>query len=106
MRGGGAYLKNRDQIINAMQVPKSQGSQGVRGHASPKHFCNFRSSICWKCTEIVNPTITTLFCNVFLKKPFIIPSDGPFLLLGGGGGGLEMAFYGHETDPVIENCII
>ena len=43
---------------------------------------NLRSSNCWKCIEIVNPTTTTLFLCHF--KSFTIPS-GPFRLFGGGG---------------------
>ena len=50
-----------------------------------KNIRHLRSSNCWKCTEIVNPTTTTLFLYHF--KSFTIPSGGPFWLLGGGGGG-------------------
>ena len=59
------------------------GGGGVRGHASPKKIRNLRSSTCWKCTDIVNLTITLLF--LYHLKYFTIPSGGPFWLLGGGG---------------------
>ena len=39
---------------------------------------NLRSSNCWKCTEIVNLTINTLFLYHF-KSFAAIPSGGPFL---------------------------
>ena len=50
----------------------------------PQKMRNLRSSICWKCTEIVNLTITVLFLYHF--KYFTIPSGGSFWFLGGGGG--------------------
>ena len=52
--------------------------------SSRKKIRNLRSSNCWKCIQIVNPNITTLFLYDF--ESFTIPSGGPFWLLGGGGG--------------------
>ena len=46
---------------------------------------NLGSSNCWKCTEIVNLTITVLFLYNF--KYFTIPSGGLFGSGEGGGGG-------------------
>ena len=57
---------------------------GVRGHAPPEKNRNLKTSNCWKCVEIVNPTITALYLGHF--KSFTVPSGGPFWLLGGGGG--------------------
>ena len=54
---------------------------GGGGHALPEKIQNLRSSNCWKCIEIVNLTTTLLFLYHF--KYFIIPSGGPFWLLGG-----------------------
>ena len=50
---------------------------------SGKKVRNLRSSNYWKCTEIVNLTITVLFLYHF--KYFTISSGGPFWLLEGGG---------------------
>ena len=52
------------------------GVGGRRGMFSRKKIRNLRSSNCWKCTEIVNITITLLFLYHF--KYFIIASGGPF----------------------------
>ena len=54
---------------------------GLLRHGSLGKNRNLRSSNCWKCIEIVNLTITTLFLYHF--KSFTIPSGGPFWLLGG-----------------------
>ena len=35
-----------------------------RGTCSPGKILSLRSSVCWKCNEIVNPTITMLFCII------------------------------------------
>ena len=59
---------------------------GPPGASIPKKFRNFRSSNCWKCGKIVNPTITTLYLGHF--KFFTVPSGGPFWLVRGGGGTL------------------
>ena len=56
-----------------------KGFREVRGHAPWENIRNLRSSNCWKCIEIVNPTTTTLF---LYHKSFMIPSGGPFWLLG------------------------
>ena len=58
-----------------------KGFREVRVHASPEKIRNLRSSNCWKCIQIVNPTTTTLFLYHF--KSFTIPSGGSFWLLGG-----------------------
>ena len=52
---------------------------GGAGDASSEKIRNLRSSNCWKCTEIVNLTITVLFLNHF--KYFMIPSGRPFWFL-------------------------
>ena len=44
-----------------------------------KKIRNLRSSNCWKCIQIVNPTTTTLVLYHF--KSFTILSGGPFWLL-------------------------
>ena len=59
------------------------GFREVREHAPRVKIKNLRSSNCWKCIEIANPTTTTFFLYHF--KSFTIPSGGPFWLLGGGG---------------------
>ena len=41
------------------------GGGGVLGHAPRENNRNLRSSNCWKCIKIVNPTITTLFLHHF-----------------------------------------
>ena len=73
-----------------------QGFWGVPGDASPEKIRNLRSSNCWKCTEIVNLTITVLFLYHF--KYFTIPLGGPFWFLRGGGGGVR-AHPAHPTLP-------
>ena len=56
-------------------------SWGVRRQAPPEKFRNLRFSKCWKCVEIVNPTITALYLGHL--QFFTVPSGGPFWLLGG-----------------------
>ena len=59
---------------------------GVPGDVSPEKIRNSRSSNCWKCTEMVNLTITVLVLYHF--KYFTIQSGVPiwfFFSLGGGG---------------------
>ena len=70
---------------NSGRFDSLQGFCGGPGACSPggMRYSNF-----WKCTEIVNPTITTLFLYHF--KPFTIPSGGLFWLLGVGGGGVRV----------------
>ena len=58
------------------------GFREVRGHAPQEKIRDLRSSNCWKCIEIVNPTTTTLFLYHF--KSFTIRLGGPFWLLGRG----------------------
>ena len=43
---------------------------------------NLRSSNCWKCIQIVNPTTTTLYLYYFIS--FSIQSGGLFWFLGEG----------------------
>ena len=64
-----------------------------------KKFRNLRSSNCWKCNEIVNSTITTLFLYHF--RSFMIPSGGPFWLQG--GGGVPTGLYSHRTEETCRN---
>ena len=56
----------------------------VSGDASPEKIRNLRSSNCWKCTEIVNLTITVLF---FYHLNILRSHQADLLVLGGGGGG-------------------
>ena len=49
---------------------------GPRACFPGKKNRNLRSSNCWKCTEIVNPTITASF--LYHCKSFTIPSGEPF----------------------------
>ena len=59
-----------------------QGFFGGPEACSPgKNRNDLRYSNCWKCIEMANPTITTLFLYHF--KSFTIPSSGPFWLLRG-----------------------
>ena len=66
---------------NSGRLDTLQGIFGGPGTYSPGKNRNLRFSNCWKCIEIVNPTITTLFFYHF--KSFTIPSGGPFWLLRG-----------------------
>ena len=93
-----AVLQNRDTRVtteagfsskigafppNSGRLATLLGILGGPGTCSPgKKIRNWRSLNCWKCIEIVNPTITTLFLYHF--RYFTIPSGGPFWLLGGG----------------------
>ena len=69
-------------------IPQEPGpniiNSGMIGMLSRKNL-TLRSSICWKCNEIVNPTITTLFCIIL----YILRSHQADLLgsWGKGGGG-------------------
>ena len=66
----GEHLKN-DFFCACVSRLKSSRDSG---------FLRFQN--CWKCIEIVNPTITTFFLYHF--EFFTIPSGGPFWLLGRG----------------------
>ena len=67
---------------NSGRLGTLQGFGGDPGACSlGKKIRNLRSSNCWKCNEIVNPTITVLF--LYHSKYFTILSGGPFWLLGG-----------------------
>ena len=83
--GGGCVLQVKSRqsrlIWDAWTLCKD--FWGVPGDISPEKINNLRSSNCWKCTEMVNLTITVLFLYHF--KYFTIPSGGPFWFLGGGG---------------------
>ena len=60
--GGGAYLKNRDQIINVGMIghESAEDIKFLGGSGGMLRRKNLRSSNCWKCTE----TVTTLFCII------------------------------------------
>ena len=60
-----------------------KGFREVRWHAYPEKIRNLSSSNCWKCIEIVNLTITTLFC-IILNLLRSHQAD----LFGSGGGGV------------------
>ena len=72
-----------------------------RGMLPGKKNRNLRSSNCWKCTEIVNPTISTLFLYHF--KSFTIPQGGPFWLLEKEGGDAHPAHF-PAYGPVITSA--
>ena len=55
--------------------------EGVPGDVSLKKNRNLRSSNCWKCTEMVNLTVTMLF--LYHSKYFTISSGGPLWFLEG-----------------------
>ena len=61
---------------NSGRLDTLQGFLGGPEACSPVKNRNLRYSNCWKCIEIVNPTITTLVLYHF--KSFTIPSGGPF----------------------------
>ena len=73
------------------------GFREVREHAPRVKIRNLRSSSCWKCIEIANPTTDTFF--LYHSKSFTIPSGGPFWLLGGGGGGCVTACAPRAPPP-------
>ena len=63
----GVYLKNRDQIINGGMISHASTENtrilgGSGGILTPEKSLNLRSLDYWKYIEIVNSTITTLFC--------------------------------------------
>ena len=63
-----AYLKNRDRTINVGMIGRVSSEDrrvmGGPGAWPRKKISHLRSSNCWKCIEIDNPTITTLFCII------------------------------------------
>ena len=69
---------------NSGRLDSLQGFLGGPGDVSPEKIRNLRSSNCWKCTEMVNLTVTVLFLYHF--KYFTISSGGPFFVLGGREG--------------------
>ena len=70
------FLPNSGRLATLFGILEAPGA------CSPgKKIRNLRSSNCWKCIEVVNPTITTLLLYHF--KSLTIPSGGPFWLLGG-----------------------
>ena len=79
-----SQVKSRQSLLirDAWTLCKDFG--GVPGDVSPEKIRNLRSSKCWKCTEMVNLTITVFFLYHF--KYFTIPSGGPFWFFWGGGG--------------------
>ena len=78
---------------NSGRLDSLQGFLGGPGDVSPEKIRNLRSSNCWKCTEMVNLTVTVLFLYHF--KYFTISSGGPFFVLGGRGGGGVRAHPAH-----------
>ena len=69
----GLYRREEPSGCILGSIEHCKGFKGIRGHATPKNIKHLRSSNCWKCIEIVNPTTTTLFLYHF--KSFTIPSD-------------------------------
>ena len=76
-------------LPNSGRLDTLQGFFGDPGACSPDKNRNLRYSNCWKCIEIANPTITTIFLYHF--KSFTIPSSGRFWLQGG--------VRAHPADP-------
>ena len=62
--GGGERISQDPGLNNVGMIGHTSAEDtnflgGVRGHTTEFEIPN-----CWKCNEIVNPTITTIFCII------------------------------------------
>ena len=76
-------------------------------HVTLEKIQNLKSSNCWKCIEIVNPTITTLFCIILnllqsIRWTFLAPAHPqPTGLIT-----VHVTEAGRITKYILEHCVL